>query len=103
MQTELGYDKKFRLDSKREGWGKLTGFIKDWGGFGAAVAIIMFFIVQWTSLTEFRVNTNDRLDSIEKRLLILRASESPDKVFRELNSLDQNRFSQVPAGTTKGS
>jgi len=83
----------------QEGWlGKLTGFVKDWSGFGGAVAIIIFFFVQWNGLTEFRVHINDRLDSIEKQLLVLRASESPDKVFRELNSLSQNRFAQsLPA------
>jgi hypothetical protein len=83
---------------KREGRGKLTGFIKDWGGLGGAVAVIIFILVQWNVLTEFRVHTNDRLDSIEKQLLILRASESPDSVFRELNSFSLNRFAQsLPA------
>jgi hypothetical protein len=53
---------------KRRGWGKLTGFIKDWSGAGAAAGILILVFTQWTGYTEFRVRTGDRLDSIERKL-----------------------------------
>jgi hypothetical protein len=54
----------------RNGWGKLTGAIKDWGGAGAAIAILILALTQWTAYIEFRTQTNDRLISIEKKLVI---------------------------------
>jgi hypothetical protein len=57
-----------RLAHGRHGWGKLTGFIKDWSGAGAAVAILVLFFTQWTGYVEFRTKTGDRLDNIEKTL-----------------------------------
>jgi hypothetical protein len=53
---------------KRAGLGKLTGFIKDWGGAGAAVAILIFAFSRWEGYVEFRTSTNIRLDRIEKTL-----------------------------------
>jgi len=53
---------------KRHGLGKLTGFLKDWGGFGAAIAILIFVLMQWTGYIEFRTRTDDRLTGIEKNL-----------------------------------
>jgi len=52
---------------ERHGWGKLTGAIKDWGGAGAAVAILILAVTQWTAYIEFRTQTNDRLGIIEKK------------------------------------
>ena len=53
---------------ERHGWGKLTGAIKDWGGTGAAVAILLLAVTQWTAYIEFRTQTNDRLGAIEKKV-----------------------------------
>lgn len=59
---------QIRESRKRHGLGKLTGFVKDWSGAGAAIAILILALTQWTSYVEFRTQTNDRLDGIEKRL-----------------------------------
>ena len=56
---------------KRSGLGKLTGFIKDWSGTGAAGAILLLAFTQWSAYTEFRTHANDRLDVIEKKLSVL--------------------------------
>jgi hypothetical protein len=53
---------------ERHGWGKLTGAIKDWGGAGAAIAILILAVTQWTAYIEFRTQTTDRLGIIEKKL-----------------------------------
>ena len=53
---------------KRKGWGKLTGFIKDWSGAGAAAGILIFMLSQWGNYVEFRTQTNLRLTSIEGKL-----------------------------------
>jgi hypothetical protein len=53
--------------------GKLAGFIKDWGGVGAAVAILILIFTQWSGYVEFRTHTGDRLDSIDQSILSLRA------------------------------
>jgi hypothetical protein len=87
------------VSHKRVGIGKLTGAIKDWGGTGAAVAIIIFFVSQWGNYTEFRTHTGDRLDVIGTRLdkidagiLELRAFQSPNAVLHEINGMDQPKF-----------
>jgi hypothetical protein len=54
---------------ERHGRGRLTGFIKDWSGVGAAVAILLFFVLQWSNYIEFKTTTNLRLERIEKTLL----------------------------------
>ena len=72
---------------KRAGWSKLTGFVKDWFGAGAAITIIVLFFNQMNAYTEFRVHTNDRLEVIEKALLTIQASSAPKKVLSELASL----------------
>ena len=54
--------------NKRQGLGILSGFIKDWGGAGAAIAILAIFFTQWSGYIEFRTHTQDRLDGIEKRM-----------------------------------
>ncbi len=59
---------------KRKGWGKLTGFLKDWSGAGAAITILVLFFTQWTGYIEFRTKTGDRLDAIEKILPQISAS-----------------------------
>jgi hypothetical protein len=53
---------------KRKGWGKLTGFLKDWSGAGAAITILVLFFTQWTAYVEFRTKTTDRLETIENSL-----------------------------------
>jgi hypothetical protein len=53
---------------KRKGWGKLTGFIKDWSGTGAAIGILIFMATQWGGYIEFRTGANLRLGNIEGRL-----------------------------------
>jgi hypothetical protein len=87
---------------KRSGFGKLTGAIKDWGGTGAAIAIIIFFLTQWGNYTEFRTRTGDRLDGTEKRLekieagiLELRAFQSPEAVLHEINGLEPATFNRA--------
>jgi hypothetical protein len=57
---------------KRQGLGKLTGFIKDWSGAGAAVAILILAFAKWEAYVEFRTNTNTRLGIIEKTLAEIR-------------------------------
>jgi hypothetical protein len=59
---------------RRKGWGRLTGFLKDWSGAGAAIAILVLFFTQWTAYVEFRTKTGDRLDAIEKVLPQISAS-----------------------------
>jgi hypothetical protein len=53
---------------KSHGLGRLTRFIKEWSGAGAAVGIIVFVLTQWTAYTEFRVQTTGRLTAIEGQL-----------------------------------
>lgn len=97
--------REIEASHKRAGFGKLTGFIKDWGGTGAAVGIIIFFLTQWSGYTEFKTSTgmklegvNVRLDKIDTSLLELRASQSPDSVLHEINGLDPAKFARaVPA------
>lgn len=83
---------------KRSGLGRLTGFIKDWSGTSAAVAILILAFTQWNTYTEFRVHTSDRLDAIDKTLLTLRASDSPAAVLTEISELSDQRFAaNLPA------
>jgi hypothetical protein len=72
---------------KRAGWSKLTGFLKDWSGVGAALTVVVLLFTQWTAYTEFRVHTNDRLEDIENALRTLQASSSPKRVLSELATL----------------
>ncbi len=74
---------------KRHGLEKLTGFIKDWGGLGGAVAILVFAATQWNSYIEFRAATNQRLGSIEKSL---------DKLNGTLSSLQLTTHSSLTTG-----
>jgi hypothetical protein len=53
---------------RRHGLGKLTGFIRDWSGAGGCIAILIFFLTQWSAYIVFRTNTQDRLAEIEKTL-----------------------------------
>jgi hypothetical protein len=62
---------EFQAAHKRHGFGKLTGFVKDWSGAGAAVAILLFVVLQWGTYVEFRTQTLDRLVQIEKNLTAL--------------------------------
>ena len=64
-------DKEWVLEqilSKRSGWGKVSGFIKDWSATGGVVAIVLFALTIWNKFTEFRVHTEDSITNIEKRL-----------------------------------
>jgi hypothetical protein len=72
---------------KRHGWGKLTGAIKDWSGAGAAIAILIFAVTQWSAYIEFRTHTNDRLDGIEKRLT---TSELQSLAAKPQSAFDSN-------------
>ena len=73
---------------KRRGWGKFTGFLKDWSGAGAAVGIAIFSATQWAGYIEFRTGTNLRLDNIEKAL---------GQLNRSLSSLQINAHSALTA------
>jgi hypothetical protein len=53
---------------KAHGWGTLTRYIKEWGGTGAAVAILILALTQWTAYVEFRTNANASLASIKDDL-----------------------------------
>jgi len=53
---------------KRKGWGRFTGFIRDWSGTSAVVAILILTFAKWEGYVEFRTKTSDRLDAIEKTL-----------------------------------
>lgn len=57
---------EIQVAHKRKGLGKLTGFIKDWSGAGAAVAILILAFTQWTAYTEFKATTTYRLQNIEQ-------------------------------------
>jgi len=65
---------EIRIAHERRGWGRLTGFVKDWGGTGAAIAILLFALTKWEAYVEFRTNTNNRLSSIEKTLVDIQGS-----------------------------
>ena len=60
---------------KRHGLGKLTGFIKDWSGTSAAVAILILALTQWGNYVEFRTHTSDRLDGLERDVHSLQRSQ----------------------------
>ena len=60
---------------RRRGLGKFTGFIKDWGGTSAAVAIVIFAFTQWGAYVQFRTHTGDRLDTIEHTIYGLQRSQ----------------------------
>jgi hypothetical protein len=62
---------------RRHGWGKLTGFIKDWSGAGAAAGILLFIATQWGGYIEFRTGTNLRLGNIEDSIKQIRRDLSP--------------------------
>jgi len=53
---------------QRKGWGKLTGFIKDWSGTSAAVGILIFLATQWGGYIDFRAQTTSKLGNIEEKL-----------------------------------
>jgi hypothetical protein len=44
----------------------VAAIIRDWGGAGATVTVLILALTTWTGYVEFRTRTNDRLDSIEK-------------------------------------
>jgi hypothetical protein len=66
---------------KVHGWGRLARFIREWGGFGAAVAILIFAFTQWTAYTEFRTHTGDRLTGLEGE------ANKSDQRLREIERL----------------
>jgi hypothetical protein len=90
---------------QRHSWGKLTGFIKDWSGLGAVVAVVLFVALQWSGYTEFKTHTGDtlidignHLDKIDSDLLEIKASQSPLSALHELNGLTQRKFAKsLPA------
>ena len=91
----------------RVGTGKLTGFLKDWGGFGAAVAVILFMITQWSGYVEFRTHTQDDIKNIQgdiaKLGLTIHASLSQSVFEQNLPQLKsaivnaEKQDSKVPA------
>jgi len=90
-----------RESGQRTRLGKLLTGIKEWGGTGAAVAILIAFFSQWSSYVQFKTHTNDELGIIDGRLKTvevhvdeLRAIQSPERVLHELNGLDQQHFAQ---------
>ncbi len=89
---------------RKTGWRRVVAWAKEWGGLGAAATIVvgvlstavtvgLFAFSEWKQSTEFRVHTEDRLDKIESDLRDLRASQSPGRVLKEINALDQTKFS----------
>jgi hypothetical protein len=76
---------------KRQGWGKLTGFIKDWSGASAAVGILIFLATQWSGYIEFRTGTNIRLQNIEDSIKLIRRELSPLQIGA-LSSLPAEKF-----------
>jgi hypothetical protein len=78
---------------RRHGLGKFTGFLKDWSGFGAFVAVLLLISTQWTAYVEFRTNTQDRLTTIEKNLTQLalqkHASLSQESFEKSLGNLKE--------------
>jgi len=59
---------EIQVAHKRMGLSKLTGFIKDWSGTSAAVAILILFFTQWTAYVEFRTTTNETIKNINSQL-----------------------------------
>jgi len=62
---------------KRHGWGKFTGFIKDWSGTSAAFGVLIFLATQWGGYIEFRTETKLKLQTIEKSIEHLNSKLSP--------------------------
>jgi hypothetical protein len=99
-ETDKAWVREYvRTVHQRQGWGKLTGFIKDWSGTSAAIGILLFFVTQWGGYTEFKTHTGDkligiegRLDKIDNDLLEVRASQFPESVLHEINGLEQAKF-----------
>lgn len=88
-------------DSHRSGLQRFFRGLREWGGVGAAVAVLLFAATQWGGYIEFKTKTNDRLDGIEGRLGKvetgigeIRAAQAPDKVLHEINGLDQKAFAK---------
>jgi len=78
---------------ERNGWGKLTGAIKDWSGAGAAIAILILGVTQWTAYIEFRTQTNDRLSIIEKKVTTSELQSQislPQAAFDKALAVDPN-------------
>ncbi len=55
----------------RSVWDKIRG----WSPLGAAVAILIFGLTQWSGYIEFRTTTGDRLKAIESSLEIVRLGQ----------------------------
>ncbi len=88
---------------QRKGWGKLTGFIKDWSGTSAAVGILIFLATQWGGYIDFRAQATLKLGNIEEKLAkIERDSARLNETFGNLikqnisdkAGLPQNEFDQ---------
>lgn len=74
--TDKGWIRnEIQITHKRQGLGKLSGFFKDWSGFGAAIAILIFIFTQWGNYVEFRTRTSDRLDGLERDVHSLQRSQ----------------------------
>jgi hypothetical protein len=76
---------------KTQGWGKLTRFVRDWSGAGAAVAIILLVFTQWTAYIEFRTNTNNSLNNINSSLTKI-DGELARQQLSDQASLSPNEF-----------
>ena len=88
---------------RTRGLGRLTRFLKEWSGAGAAVAIILAISTQWTGYVEFRTRTNDfrsdakqRLERIEERLGHLEFGENATEYYDCEIDLD-HPFGEGPA------
>jgi hypothetical protein len=76
-----------RTAHERRGLGKLTGAVKDWGGTGAAVAILIFFILQWGGYVEFKTATNLKLDHIYKVLDAIQEKQNLTEITARVASI----------------
>jgi len=71
--------------------GKLQRF-KSWSPLGALVAVILFMLTQWNAYSVFRTHTEDRLATIEGKLLKAEATQSPQAVLAEISKLPTREF-----------
>jgi hypothetical protein len=81
-----------------KGWASTAETIRKWSLPSVATALLIFFLVQWGTYTEFRTHTQDRLEHIESDMRILRAPIQPREILKEISRLDQKQFAQsLPA------
>ena len=64
-QDKAWIGQEIRSSHRRHGWSKLTGFIKDWIGVAAVIAIVLGAVSKWTDYVDFKAHTEDRLKGLE--------------------------------------